>query len=322
MRRPLAVLAAALVLAGAAACGSTGPRVSAQPFVLPDLAVGFGGLAVTADGTVVVVGQKGITTVDPTTLAITGTTGGSGFEKVTTGSDAGHVFLLDSSAGLEQLDLRTHLVTVRLPARSTIELPTELLCVCAGGTLLFGANATHSNLTVIDLPAARIATTITMPPALRSAAVVVADGSRIYQLPPQTVGGPFDVPVSAVDVATGKSTPVPGTEGAQSLALSADGPRIWVIGVNGLAVIDGAGNSARRVTRSSPGGGEFVGSPDGRVLAGTDLPDHVTLIDTADGSEIASVPVGGFPRALAFAPDSSRLWVGTDKGLVGVPLGP
>jgi hypothetical protein len=315
VKRPLAALAAVIVLAGTAACGSGESRFSAQPFILEDVPVAFGGLVVIGDGTVVAAGPRGIKTIDPATLTITATVGGSGSERVLAGSDPSHVFL-GRDKTLARLDLRTHLTTSALPAGSKLELPTEPICVCAGGKLLFGSEAGQESLVVVDLPAGRIATTITDPRSWSDIAVV-PDGSRVYLVPDK-----FDGPVRVVDVATGTSTPVLGTEDALSLAVSTDGPRVWINGTSGLAVIDGDGTTARRISPHGPDTGRFVGSPDGRLLVGLDTKGKVTIIDTTDGREIAGVEVDGMPTAAAFAPDSSRLWVGTENGLVGIPLRP
>jgi len=61
-------------------------------------------------------------------------------------------------------------------------------------------------------------------------------------------------------------------------------------------------------------------SADGRVLAGTDVEGRALhLVTLADGKPLNHVdlsPMGDLARAAAFSPDGTRLFVGTERGMI------
>ncbi|OSY36150.1 MULTISPECIES: hypothetical protein [Pseudonocardia] len=209
------------------------------------------------------------------------------------------------------LDGATDAVTAEIPLPATPQGVTT----SPDGTRAFVslAGPDGGQLAVVDVPGAAVlgVTSTTADPA---GAIVAPDGRFLY-VPSRAEGV-----VDELDPYAGTVTrSVPVSRDPFAAATNDAGDRIYLAtrGADQLTVLD---PSSLTVLRSYPvrGGAEAVAvsaGPETQVAVGGPGSNTVTVLDPADGREIAGAETRGGPTGLAFAPDGRHLYAVTDQGL-------
>jgi DNA-binding beta-propeller fold protein YncE len=303
-------------------------RASTEPFALgTPQTVSLGdrlhAVAPTPDGRrVLAFTQNSLAVLDAGTHAVLGSiTLQYGHGGLLVAPDGKHAYVRSTDA-VESIDLLTGLIEDPV-IREVDGVPTALQEISPDGTRISGMifDMTAPAVGLVDI-AAGTARSVPLPPDAKrlDAVLVTPDGSRAYVVT-DTVGGVTN-PLQVVDLATGTTGPVPGTEGSLELALAPDGTTIHAIGYSRAVVLDTATGAVRRSVRT--GGllsGRFVVSPSGRYLYLLDLLDsRLEVFDMDVGSVVETVPVGGHPMDIELTADGSRLYVVSDAGLTIVPV--
>jgi YVTN family beta-propeller protein len=174
---------------------------------------------------------------------------------------------------------------------------------------VYVTNSTEGSVSVIDVGSGAVWNTIVVGRANAAGPqgiVAAQDGHFVY------VARALPSSVVVIDTSTDKvvkAIDVPG--GAQSLAISPDGTRIYVGAINaGISVIDTVG--AKIVASIDAGNyGHVAISPDGSRLYATSYKNGLIVIDTASNTVTARAMLqGGFvTNGLAVAPDGKRVYV-------------
>jgi YVTN family beta-propeller protein len=136
--------------------------------------------------------------------------------------------------------------------------------------------------------------------------VVTPDGKKVY------TADVLSDSVSAVDVATGQSTPIAVGKQPEGIAISPSGHEVWAAhrGDGSVSVIDTATN---KVVATLPCGKlpiRAAFTPDGaRVLVSDPVGGEVVVFDAKTREVAKRVPVDGGAMAIAVSPDSKRAFV-------------
>ncbi|MEV1291871.1 hypothetical protein [Pseudonocardia sp. NPDC049635] len=209
------------------------------------------------------------------------------------------------------LDGATDTVAAEIP----LPAPPQGLTTSPDGTRAFVslAGADGGQLAVVDLPGAAVLGTAET--AADPAGAIAAPDGRFLYVPSRTEGV-----VDELDPYAGTVTrSVPVSRDPFAAATDGAGGRIYLAtrGADQLTVLD---PSSLTVLRSYPvsGGAEAVAvsaGPQSLVAVGGPDSDTVSVLDPADGREIAGVETRGGPTGLAFAPDGRHLYAVTDQGL-------
>jgi YVTN family beta-propeller protein len=320
-------LATSLVVSAEEPAGGAAAAAPVEPFALGvPVTVPVGerpqALASTPDGRRILVrGQPGLAVLDAGTNAVLGTISlqyGYGGLLLSPGGERAYV---RSPNGIEPVDLTTGLIE-DLAVADGDGVPTSLDAISPDGARLYGViNDGQPAVGLVDL-AAGTAQRVPLPPqAAPETVLVTPDGRRAYVVVRSYTLGSIADPLQLVDIATGAVTPVAGTEGALSLALSPDGKSVYAIGYSKAVVLDPATGAVTRSVPTSLLSGEFVVSRSGRYLYVVDIASNgVEVFDMDSGAVEATVPVGAQPTDLALAPDGSRLYVASEAGLTVVPV--
>jgi DNA-binding beta-propeller fold protein YncE len=139
------------------------------------------------------------------------------------------------------------------------------------------------------------------------AASLVVGGCAQLEPPPAAQGG--GAPPAQTDVPPVTRVPVEGAGYLGSITLSPDGDRAYVVGSDGLAVLDTA-TWAVLATVTAPGAAGFRGvgvTPDGsRVYLPTS--DGIDVLDANTNTVVSRIPLGARVTDVAVAPDGRRLY--------------
>jgi DNA-binding beta-propeller fold protein YncE len=202
------------------------------------------------------------------------------------------------------LDAATGRVLATLP---TGEGPHEVAVSHDGRTALvsnYGVRGKAGNtLTVIDVPGARVARTLTVAGYERPHGVAFLPGDTIAAVTAEAGRAVVLVDVRDGRVVAARPT---GQRGSHMLALTARGDRVFTANipdgtVSALAVH--AADSARliKVGRAPEG---IAVSPDGRELwVGSNRDSTVLVVDVARGAAVDTLRGFGMPYRIAIAPD-------------------
>jgi serine/threonine-protein kinase len=281
---------AVAVVGGAAAVWGLqpgGPRLAVEQTVV--VGVGPAGIALSPDGSRVVVTNKAVETIsviDTATLQVT--------DRGLPGSPTGIVFGPDGSAYVARTGIGG--VAVLDPQlRPSRTIPTgRFPGAVAFGSRLYVANAGDGTITVPG-----DATPITVGPQ-PSGLAVSPDGRLLYVAD----SGSDDVMViDTTTLAAVATVPV----GRAPAAVVADARRAWVAGGNQITVVDAASRAV--VASVGMGGGAVALSPDGGHLYVADADaGTVRIVDTFTLDVGPAVDVGAGPVAIAAGRDG-RVWV-------------
>jgi len=217
------------------------------------------------------------------------------------------------------------------PQPATAETPTPGAenARPAGGRL-FVTNEVSGDISVIDITAQKVITTI--PVGKRPRGIRVSpDGSTLYvALSGSPIAGPgvdeSKLPppdkradgIGVVSVADHRLMRIvkAGSDPEQT-AVSQDGTRLFVanedVGEASVVAVDDGHVVASLKVGGEPEGVEM--RPDGKVVYVTSEEEgHVAVIDTAALKVLKTLDVGPRPRSTAFLPDSSRAYVSSENG--------
>lgn len=312
-----AVVIALAVSLVAVARPANEPLALGTPIVV-DVGANPQAVAPTPDGRrVLVLSQTGLTLLDAGTSSVIGTISLRAWYGSLLIPPDGERAYLASPLGVDPVDLTTGLIQDTVGGEGGL---SSVEAVSPDGARLVGViQGPPPAIGVVDL-AAGTTRRIPLPsPPTPEAVVVAPDGNRLYAAPGPSSG--VTDPLQVIDVVTGAATPVPGTEGTLSVALSSDGRSVHAIGFSKAVVLDAATGTVARSVSTGLLSGQFVASPDGRYLYVVDvLEDGIRVVDMDSGTVVATLPLGTQPRALALAPDGSRLYVVTESGLSVVPV--
>jgi len=199
----------------------------------------------------------------------------------------------------------------------------------AGGRL-FVTNEVSGDISVVDVAAQKVLTTI--PVGKRPRGIRVSpDGSTLYvALSGSPIAGPgvdeSKLPppdkradgIGVVSVADHKLLRIvkAGSDPEQA-AISRDGTRLFVanedVGEASVVAVDDGHVLASLKVGGEPEGVEM--RPDGQVVYVTSEEDsHVAVIDASALKVLKTLEVGPRPRSTAFLPDSSRAYVPSENG--------
>ncbi|HYH32120.1 MAG TPA: hypothetical protein VD903_17240 [Pseudonocardia sp.] len=299
------------------------PLTVGTPVTVPVGELGANAVTPTPDGRrLLVLTGSGVAVVDSRTSEVLGTITLpftlSGLLLAPDGTRA----YTSSADGIVPLDLTTGLIGDVLVGAAEDGVPTSLDGISPDGTRLSGViHATESGVGLVDLSSGT-ARRIPLPSTAASDAVVVTtDATRVYVGGTSYEPSPTTEPLEVIDVATGTTTPVAGTEGTLSVALSRDGRSVYGIGFSQAVVLDAATGTVTRSVPTSLLSGEFVISRSGRYLFVVDVSGNgVEVFDMESGGIVATIPIGAQPGDLALAPDDSALYVASQAGFTVVPL--
>jgi len=215
------------------------------------------------------------------------------------------------------------------PAPAATSAPSAENARPAGGRL-FVTNEVSGDISVIDITAQKVITTI--PVGKRPRGIRVSpDGSTLYvALSGSPIAGPgvdeSKLPppdkradgIGVVSVADHRLLRIvkAGSDPEQT-AISQDGTRLFVanedVGEASVVAVDDGHVVASLKVGGEPEGVEM--RPDGQVVYVTSEEDgHVAVIDTAALKVLKTLDVGPRPRSTAFLPDSSRAYVSSENG--------
>ena len=283
---------AVAVVGGAAAVWGLqpgGPRLAVEQTVV--VGVGPAGIALSPDGSRVVVTNKAVETIsviDTATLRVTTGSLPGGPTGIVFGSDGSAYVARTGIGGVAVLDPQLR------PSRT---IPTgRFPGAVAFGNRLYVANAGDGTVTVVD-PADPPPITVGPQP---SGLAVSPDGRLLYVAD----SGSDDVMViDTTTLAAVATVPV----GRAPAAVVADARRAWVAGENQVTVVDAASRAV--VASVGVGGGAVALSPDGGHLYVADADaGTVRIVDTFTLDVGPAVDVGGGPVAIAAGRDG-RVWV-------------
>jgi YVTN family beta-propeller protein len=223
------------------------------------------------------------------------------------------VVLNKSEASASLIDLATGKVAATLP---TGEGPHEA-ATSPDGRLVLVANygtgpAAGRTLTLIDVPAARVRSTIDLPAGSRPHGVLFLDGTRAL-VTAEGIGA-----LLLVDVERGAvlATMATGQEISHMVATTPDGRRAFVANIRS-GTVTAIDLEARRVLAQIPTGSGAEGvavRPDGREVWVTNrAANTVSVVDAASLKVVAQLPSADFPIRVAFNPDGSRALVSNAK---------
>ena len=215
------------------------------------------------------------------------------------------------------------------PAPAANTTPPASTATPAGGRL-FVTNEVGGDISVVDVAAQKVITTIAVDKRPRGIRVS-PDGSTLYvALSGSPIAGPgvdeSKLPppdkradgIGVVSVAEHRLLRIvkAGSDPEQT-AVSSDGTRLFVanedVGEASVVAVDDGHVVASLKVGGEPEGVEM--RPDGQVVYVTSEEDgHVAVIDTAALKVLKTIDVGPRPRSTAFLPDNSRAYVSSENG--------
>lgn len=216
------------------------------------------------------------------------------------------------------------------PAPESSSAPPPAADARPAGGRLFVTNEVSGDISVVDIAAQKVLTTI--PVGKRPRGIRVSpDGSTLYvALSGSPIAGPgvdeSKLPppdkradgIGVVSVADHKLLRIvkAGSDPEQT-AVTQDGSRLFVanedVGEASVVAVDDGHVVASLKVGGEPEGVEM--RPDGQVVYVTSEEDgHVAVIDTAALKVLKTIDVGPRPRSTAFLPDNSRAYVSSENG--------
>jgi len=215
-----------------------------------------------------------------------------------------------SDATLSLVDVDTRAVRATLP---TGQGPHEVAVSPDGRLALVanygGAGEGGSTLTVVDLPAARVARTIDLAPHRRPHGIVVLSGGERA-----LVTAEESAALLVVDLARGvveRALPT-GARVSHMVAASADGRSAYVANIasGSISAFDLASGVRRAEVDTGRGAEGLALTPDGRELWVTNRDDDtVSVVDTEALRVVATLPAPVFPIRAEATPDGRRILV-------------
>jgi YVTN family beta-propeller protein len=219
------------------------------------------------------------------------------------------VVLNKAEATASLVDVATGTVVATLPTGAG---PHEV-AVSPDGRLALATNygtreKPGSTLTLIDVPAARVVRTITLPAAAAPHGVRFLDARRALV----TAEGLKSLLVVDPDTGTLKAAIPTQREVSHMVATTPDGRRAFVasIGSGSVTAIDLATGTVLAQLSTGKGAEGIAVSPDGReAWVANRAADTVSVIDTVELKVVAEIPSAGFPIRVAFTPNGRRALV-------------
>lgn len=214
-----------------------------------------------------------------------------------------------SDATLSLVDVDTRNVRATLP---TGPGPHEVAVSPDGRLALvanYGGAEGGSTLTVVELPAARVARTLDLAPHRRPHGVVVLPGGERA-----LVTAEESAALLVVDLARGiveRALPT-GARVSHMVAASADGRSAYVANIasGSISAFDLASGVRRAEVATGRGAEGLALTPDGRELWVTNRDDDtVSVVDTAALRVVATLPAPLFPIRAEATPDGRRILV-------------
>ena len=252
-----------------------------------------------------------VSVVDAATNAVTATIAvGQGPSAVIVSPNGAYAYVGNRDAGTVSV---INTATDQVTATVTVGSSPMGLAIAPDGTHVYVANRDAGTVSVINTATNQVTATVALPVVAAPYAIAIApDGRRAY------VANSGNKSVSVIDTATNTVTTTVSTinVSVDSVATSPDGASVYVVGSaggSGAFLVINAATSA--VDGGGPVGGRLAGnialSPDGTraYVTGSDpnnpmnaLAGAITVIDTAKGFSIGSLPVGNYPVGLAISP--------------------
>lgn len=169
----------------------------------------------------------------------------------------------------------------------------------------YGAQTGGNTLTVIDVPALRVARTIALGEYRRPHGLVLLPGDSLVAVTSET-----NKHLLIVRVATGDIVKAIATQqnGSHMVGVTANGTRAWTgnIGSNSISELDlVSGTAVRSIT--VPAQPEAINvTPDGReVWVGSNATGLLSVVDAASGKVSTAADGFGWPYRVLFSPDNA-----------------
>ncbi len=178
----------------------------------------------------------------------------------------------------------------------------------------YGAQVPGSSLTVIDIPAMRVARTITLGEYRRPHGIVLLPGDSLAAVTSETNKTLLIVHLVSGQIVRAIPT---GQNGSHMVGVTGDGRRAWTgnIGSNSVTELDLTSGAALR-TISVPAQPEAINvTPDGsEVWVGSNATGNVSVIDAATGAVTTAATGFGWPYRVLFSPDTALVLLPDLKG--------
>ncbi len=178
----------------------------------------------------------------------------------------------------------------------------------------YGAQVPGSSLTVIDVPGARVARTISLGEYRRPHGIVMLPGDSLAAVTSES-----NKHLLLVHLVSGRivSAIPTGQNGSHMVGVTGDGRRAWTgnIGSNSVTELDLVTGTALR-TIAVPAQPEAINvTPDGsEVWVGSNATGNVSVVDAASGAVTTVVTGFGWPYRVLFAPDTALVLLPDLKG--------
>ena len=232
---------------------------------------------------------------------------GSQNHSVTLAPD-GTLWVMDYAGGrVAVLDPRTG----RTIARITVGIAPAHAVFTPDGRRAYVSNLLSNDVSVVDVRARRVVTTISVQPGLQPHALAISPDGREVWAPCGLGGG-----IWVIDTRTYKVARLIPTGGfPHAVTFSPDGRTAYLVDASpgkdsGLFVIDRATGHIRARIAVGTGSAMVVAGRDGRRVYVTGQGGGVlTVIDAATLKIVTRVPVGTAPHGLVVTPDGRLLYV-------------
>lgn len=169
----------------------------------------------------------------------------------------------------------------------------------------YGAQTGGNTLTVIDVPALRVARTIILGEYRRPHGLVLLPGDSLVAVTTETNKSLLIVRLATGDIVKAIATQ---QNGSHMVGVTANGTRAWTgnIGSNSISELDLVTGTALR-TITVPAQPEAINvTPDGReVWVGSNATGLLSVVDAASGKVSTAAEGFGWPYRVLFSPDNA-----------------